>query len=397
MRIGILEIMDTGHIVLAETLCKIFCSDSQNQVSLFTLKIHADNLKYLIEKYPNLSIIANVSQQTRSGFLKEIGSLSFDRLYIVTLNKLFAEFSRWRVKSRVFLVVHNLDEWFDNSLFQSFRKFFYTIFDNQGFKLLIYHFKLHFIYPTYKKHILKIINRTNGHIVVLSESVHKEVKKLNIKTPVEVIPFSVFDPSLVLNDNGADKPLRICVPGILSQYRRNYLALLDLLEKQLEAYKYHFEIDFLGGVQPENLLNDSGPILEKIKILNDTGFTIIIHNVPFIPPEEYDRELAHADIILGNMNVILNKHSEYGRTKETGLPFAMIKAARPGILPDNYPFPKEISSSIFLYHDFEDLGSLLIQLIKDPHILNTMKKEARANSEKFTPEIIYKQLFMDHN
>ena len=396
MRVGIIEIIDTGHVVLAETLCKIFCSDTKNQVSVFTIKIHADNLKYLTEKYPNLSIIVKPSQQKEADFLQEIGSFSFDRLYVVTLTKFFRAFSLWQVKSRLFLVVHNLDEWFYISLFQNIRKFVHFIINYPRIKLLIYFFKVHFIYPSYKKQILKIIHQTNGCVVVLSESIRKEVNNLNINAQVEVVPFSVFEPSLVLNDMGTQNPVRICVPGILSQYRRNYLGLLDIVEKQLGPYKNRFIIDFLGGVQTDNLLNDSKTILKKISRLNSDGFTIIIHQVNFIPPIEYDQELSLADIILGNMNVVLNKFSEYGKTKETGLPFAMIKAAKPGILPDNYPLPKEIRTSILLYHDYQDLRKILITLINDPQSVIALKKEALINSKKFSPEIIYNQLVADN-
>jgi hypothetical protein len=214
--------------------------------------------------------------------------------------------------------------------------------------------------------------------------------------PVEVIPFSVFDPLLVSGNNDTQRLFRICVPGILSQYRRNYIGLLDLVEKNLGPYKKHFILDLLGGIQSDNLLNDSNPILEKIENLNNEGFTIIIHPVKFIPQIEYDFELSLADVILGNINVVLNKYSEYGRTKETGLPFAMIKVAKPGILPDNYPFPKELNSSILQYHDFKDLERILIDLITDPLIILNLKKEALINSKKFTPEIIYYQIIAEN-
>ncbi len=151
-------------------------------------------------------------------------------------------------------------------------------------------------------------------------------------------------------------------------------------------------MDFLGGVQWGNHLNDPRLILEKIDHLNRDGFSIIVHNVKFIPPLEYDRELSISDIILGNMNVVLNKYSEYGKTKETGLPFAMIKAAKPGILPDNYPVPGEICTSTLLYHSFEDLGRILAGLINDRQSVKDLQEKALINSKHFSPEIIYNQL-----
>ena len=115
---------------------------------------------------------------------------------------------------------------------------------------------------------------------VTRSSVRKQYTLLNINTPVEVIPFSVFEPSLVYFDSDPIKPLRICVPGILSQYRRNYLALLDIMERFLSLYKTRFIMDFLGGVQSGNHLNDPGLlILEKMHHLNRDGFSIIVHNV----------------------------------------------------------------------------------------------------------------------
>jgi hypothetical protein len=395
MHVGIVELMDKGHIVLAETLCKVFCSDPQNKVKFFTLEIYADNLSFLCEKYPNLSIIVKPVQQKKEEFLQVIGSVFLDRIYIVTLTHLFQAVSRWQGNARLFLVIHNLDEWFCISLFQGIRKYFITIFHNPQLDLLLYYFKVHFIYVIYKKIILKNLRKKNGGVVVLSESIRKEIKRYNINIPVEVIPFSVFDPSLVVDEPSPIKQLRICVPGILSQYRRDYHALLEIIEKQLAPYKNQFIIDFLGGIYFDNPYADSKLIIDKINKLNIEGFSIIVHNVQFIPALEYDQELSKADIILGNINVVLSKFSEYGKTKETGIPFTMIKAGKPGILPENYQMPEELTSSTLLYHDSPDLARILIALIKDLQLLNDLKKNAIENAKHFSPEVIYNQLIAD--
>lgn len=392
MHIGIIELMEVGHIVLAETMCKIFCSDPNNRVIFFTVETHAESLNYLTHQYLNLTIITKPSHQKVKDFLKEIGSSSPDRIYLVTLNKFFPSFARWQINTRLFLVIHNLDEWFNISPVQSIGKYINVILNNPNLKSFIYFFKVHLIYPCCKKQILNKIRQNKGSLVVLSDSVLKQFSLLDIKIPVEVIPFSVFEPSLVHFKSDQQNPLRICVPGILSQYRRNYLALLDIMERFLSPYKTRFIIDFLGGVQWDNNLNDSRMILEKIDHLNRDGFSIIVHDVRFIPPLEFDRGLSISDIILGNMNVVLNKYSEYGKTKETGLPFAMIKAAKPGILPDNYPIPEQLSSSTLTFHTYEDLGRILADLIKNPRSVQELQEKALANSKDFSPEIIYNQL-----
>ena len=392
MQVAIVEIMDTGHTPMAEALCRIFCSEPGNTVNVFTLESHVENLKHLGEKSPGLSFSIKSPGRSVEDFLGSIASSSFDRVYVVTMTKYFSAFARWELKCKLYLVVHNLDEWFSLSLSENIGKFVSGIVKKPDLKLFFYLIKLHFSIPRYKKRILDLVSETNGSVVVLSQSVRNEAIKLQVPFKIEVVPFSVYDPVSVSRDSDITLPLRICVPGIVSQYRRNYIALLDLAEKQLHLYRDDFCLDFLGGIQPGNRLNDSGPVLEKAEELKQKGFNIIIHKTDFIPSEQYDKELALSDIILGNMNVVLNRHSQYGRTKETGLPFAMIKAAKPGIMPDNYPVPEEIISSTIRYESYDHLGKILIGLIKDRQSVTDLQKKALENSGFFSPEMIYKQI-----
>jgi hypothetical protein len=392
MRVGVAEIMDTGHITLAETLCRIFCSDAGNKVYLFTLETHSANLSFLCAIYPNLILVVKPAKQNVEDFLNDTGNYPLDRIYLVTLTKHFRIISEWQLKTRLFLVIHNTDEWFGNSFYESVRKFFYSISKSPQFNLLIYFFKVSFVFPVYRKEILHEVKKSNGRLVVLSKSVQKVLKDLKITILSEVIPFSVFDPLLVTEQRSDKSRLRVCVPGILSQYRRNYLAFLETIELQLADFKDELIIDFLGGVQDENRLDYHALILNKIDVLKKKGFSIIVHPVRFIPPVEYDIELSKADIIVGNMNVALNRYSIYGKTKETGIPFAMIKASKPGILPDSYPIPEELSTSTIVYHEFRDLGKIIADLVSDRQKIADLKKKALDNSKKFSAELIYNQI-----
>lgn len=392
MRVGVTEIMETGHITLAETLCRIFCSDTGNRVYLFTIEAHSPNLAFLTIIFPNLVLVVKPAEQSLEAFLNETGNYSLDRIYLVTLSKHFKIISGWEIRTRLFLIVHNTDEWFINTFSVSLKKFFYYISGTAQFKLWIYFFKVFFIFPSYKKEILEKVRKSDGRLVVLSKSVQKVLNDMVVTIPSEVVPFSVFDPTLVTGQTDLSKQLRICVPGILSQYRRNYLAFLETIEMQLSDLRASFIVDFLGGVQNENQLDKHDLILNKIEALKGKGFSIIAHNVRFIPPVEYDAELSKADIIVGNMNVSLNRYSIYGKTKETGIPFAMIRAAKPGILPDSYPVPDGLETSTMVYHDFKDLGEILVKIILNRAKVEDLKKRAVENSKKFSPEIVYNEL-----
>ena len=396
MRVGIVEIMETGHITLAETLCRIFCCDPGNKVYLFIIEKHAENLGFLCDIYPNLDIVVKDPGTEIRIFLNETGEYMLDRLYIVTLTKYYFRFSKLNLRTSLFLTIHNIDEWFGNSFIRSVNKFLYSISGTTSVNLWIYFFKVNFVFPHLKRVILSKVSQSDGRLVVLSGSLQKKLMSLNITIPSEIVPFSVFDPSLITTDTPEDSPLRICVPGILSQYRRNYMDLLDLIEKKLDKYKSLFIFDLLGGVHTDNQFDNPHLILKRIDLLKNKGFSIIDHRIQFIPPLEYNKELAKSDIILGNMNVVLNKYSVYGKTKETGIPFAMIRAARPGIVPDTYPVPEELSSSTLVYSSFENLGEILINLISNNLIVKDLKNKALENSKRFTPESIYNSICEKH-
>lgn len=389
MRVGIVEIMETGHITLAETLCRIFCCDPENKVYLFIIEKHAQNLGFLCDIYPNLDMVVKDPGTEIGAFLNETGEYMLDRLYIVTLTKYYFKFSKLNFRTSLFLTIHNIDEWFGNSFIRSVNKFLYSISGTSNVNLWIYFFKVNFVFPYLKRAILRKVDQSDGRLVVLSGSLQKRVRDLNITIPSEIVPFSVFDPSLLTIDKPENEPLRICVPGIISQYRRNYMDLLDLIEKRFDQYKSLFIFDLLGGVQTANQFDNPHLILQKIDMLKSKGFPIIDHRIQFIPPLEYNSELAKSDIILGNMNVVLNKYSVYGKTKETGIPFAMIRAAKPGILPDTYPVPEELSSSTLVYSSFENLGEILINLISNKMFVKDLKNKALENSKRFTPESVY--------
>lgn len=395
MKIAVIEIMETGHVTLAESVCRIFGSDPDTDITLFTLPGHAESLGFITKTLKNIRIIAKKPEQSFSDFLNSVGQVKFDRIYIITLTKRFKEFSNWKPQGRIFLVVHNLEEWFGLTFFKALPAFFDDFASRPRTGYLLYLLKLHFIYPVYKRRILRKTVLSSGSLVVLSEAVKKEALKLSDILPVEVLPFSVFDPEAIPESGTNGGPLKICIPGLVSQYRRDYLGLMDLIGKRFGDKKEMFTIDFLGGIRKDNHRNDTAPVLEMAHRLSNIGFAIIIHETEFIAVEEYDRQLSGCDIILGNMNVRLSARSRYGQTKETGLPFAMIKAAKPGILPSQYEVPSELETSVVRYNNYDELGDLIEELINDRQRLKFLSARASENSLLFTPDKIYDRIKND--
>ena len=115
---------------------------------------------------------------------------------------------------------------------------------------------------------------------------------------------------------------------------------------------------------------------------------IIIHNTSSIKVNDFDSELAKADLILANLTPKLG----YGNNKESGIPFTMLKFAIPGLFQKGVYFMPELTSSILVFADYYDLIKIIIELNNNEQKMRKLKNEALKNSENFKPENIYQRL-----
>ena len=177
--------------------------------------------------------------------------------------------------------------------------------------------------------------------------------------------------------------LRLCVPGIVSNIRRDYDSLFRILLANAEKLKDKITVDLLGYIPEEEL-----HLVETIKTLQGLGIDIIYY-LEFVFGEKYDRPLSQADIILGNLRVEKNSLQKYGQTKESGTVYNMVRGAKPGLLPKNYPLDEEFHVSSVLFKDYEHLGEIILQLVNDSAKIDFLKQEAKISSEKFSPTSLY--------
>jgi hypothetical protein len=182
--------------------------------------------------------------------------------------------------------------------------------------------------------------------------------------------------------------IRVCVPGFVSQARRDYFSLLDQIQKNYELLSHGFVFDFLGGVDPND--TSSNLIIHRIRHLATLGIQCLYYEKALVETQEFDYNCSLCDIILGNTNIQVDKYSAYGKTKESGIPFAMIKFAKPGILPQGYNTIPELTSSTILFESYEQLGYLLTQLTWER--LHELKVRAKENAIYFSPEAIFKTI-----
>ena len=388
MKVGILEIMPTGHYTLVDSVVRIFASDKENHIYICIRENGEKNLQSLKNLFENQITIIHWDPLTSLKlFFDKVNEIYLDKLYIITLEKYHKDFYSFVFNCQINIFIHNIDEWFD----KRFIYLFYHLFrKSPDINSIIYNLKKNIYYNYYKRRINNKILNNDGRFIVLNSTLKNELKTFIPENKIEVIPFSVFNSKLKCESNN-NNVLRICIPGIVSELRRDYYLVSKIMFENLDKFKGKVEFLLLGFISNKEF---GFRIIEEYKRLNESGIKVKYFSTDYIPLEIYDFELAQSDIVLGNIKINIDKYSVYGKTKETGVPFTMIRAAKPGILPQNYPSFKKLESSTLRFSNSESLVEILTELISNNNIILKLNVEALKNSLKFEPNEIYKSLIM---
>ncbi len=377
--------MPKGHYTLVESLIEIYCSDPLNEVFVYTNSQGNNIIEPMIKgSNKNVTIVCKRNDEKIKSFFHRINNQKFEKLYIVTLEKYFLNFISLKNNSPLFLFVHNIEDWFKLSPNILLYRFFHHLFI---FRQFVYNFKVCFIHPILKNNIKKIIYNSGGKFVVLNNILKKELSMFLNEDRIEVIPFSVYIPSLLNHIIDNNRKINICIPGILDNFRRDYLNVFRCIENNLEDLKDKFVLELLGGINSGSykIINEANQLVKK-------GFNVVYYKSSYIPMQEYNVQINKSDIILGNLNVVLNKYSIYGKTKDTGAIFIMIKYGKPGILPGNYALIDELKTSTLTYNTYDELALILKKLILEPELLEHITEQAIKNSQNFEPAKILNSL-----
>jgi hypothetical protein len=254
-----------------------------------------------------------------------------------------------------------VEGWFDDKISQRFGLMMDDLknrVSNIPVVKVIGRFVKEIIFKQYRARIIKKVSTYPHQFIVHSSGVKNFLAKFVPAQKITVFPFAIYEH---MRDNStANTKIRVCVPGIVSNGRRDYDSLFSVLLANADKLKGKLTVDLLGFIPKEELA-----LVDKIKELQNHGIDMIYY-LEFVFGEKYDRPLSQADIILGNLRVSKNSAQKYGQTKESGTVYNMVRGAKPGLLPLQYPLDEEFHASSLLFEDYDHLGKLIVNLVENP-------------------------------
>ncbi len=372
MEVEIIEYSNPGHFTLVDSVARIFSSKDSNKVNLCVKEHHVDNAQKLITRLNR----SNLSFKLHS-FEKVSTSLKI----IITPEHELDYLLKCTAFGQTWMFVHNIDDWFELSLKRGLRQASDALFGDKNPKLAYFLLKRTLRDNGLKRKVVaQVLQDSNSYFVVINQTLKEELSRIVPAAKIKVIPFSVYDDKLPdLSDSNVR--IRIAIPGLLSQKRRDYISVFKAMETWPKDLLSQIEIDLLGGIS-QATGERSAEVVEYAKKLIQQGYPIILRNNRYIELDEFDVELSKADIILGNLNIDQGGGSKYGKTKESGIPFTMIRAAKPGILPEGYSTLEEVKSSTLYFSNYKMLSSVF-ESISENNELYKLKTNAHLNSRHF--------------
>jgi hypothetical protein len=388
MKIAILEICASTHYTLTNALIKTYRTDPANSIVVYTNEFIA---KAIQESgvHDATSFVIFDEKLPVAPFLKLIEDMAFDRLHICTIAGYYHEFEHFKPQvKKLFFHVHDIDMWFDCSVKNMYKNFIFNISH--------YPDKLREI-PRFVREVL-VRNPARGKILAHLQGMNPYYIVLSARQKVYLSQFVnnnniIAFPSII--NEGIEKPpyqstkngkIRICIPGIVTDTRRDYSGLFKIIEDILPQIKGKLVFDFLGFVDKREL-----NLLHKMQNLEKKGLEIL-YSEDFVDAMKFDDALDKADILLNNQKVNVSHTGKYGLTKESGLLFNIVRGAKPAIFPIAYAVDAEFDGAILYYDSDNALKDMLLNLANGHILLDKNKVKAGEIAKNYTPESLYKRL-----
>ena len=374
--------------MVVNAVVKTYASDPANKIFIFTTQGAKDLIMAQDNDGAQIEYVLFDQESNVNGFFEKIKEYPLDRIHYTTVSKHFKAFYFFKpnLNCKVFFHFHNIDLWYDSALIIQIKRLYKVFFKDRNkidFMRQIKYSVKDVLWDFYRKKFIKKIAKDGTNIVILSEAQRFHLQKyLNAKNAT-VFPTLIFEPDFYKDLSTDNTKIRVCIPGSVTQIRREYNKLFDVLESNLDFYKSNFILDLLGFIPPSETA-----IIERISVMQEKGLNILSYNY-FIDVKQFDLELYKSDIILSN---ILLDDSLGLQNKETAAVFHMIRGAKPGVFPESFVLDKDFKDSVVKFKAYSDLHDLFVELFNKPQIIKDLKANAMKISLQYSPAELIKRL-----
>ncbi len=390
MLIGIIEVSEPNHYSAVNGLLKTYASNLNNEVIVYTLP----SIQKALEEngLPNNSSLVVLKRgQSLKKLLGDLEKIAFDRIHICTIFDNYLEFSQFKpLTKEVFFHVHQCEEWYKddfsraiNTLVPSLKnkdqnRAYWRIMARAAVDYLIYK-------PIRKKMLAQYEQNYRLQLIVHSEGQKEALLEYSCKSPITVFPFAIYEG---MEDNSqSNELLTICIPGVITQAKRDYLGLFKALQQNSQTLSDRIYLDLLGYVSDR----EKESMGRAIANLINSGYKVHYRD-SFVYGQEFDRAIANCDLLLNNQFISKNSTEVYGKTKESGMIFNMLRAAKPGILPKEYNVASEFQDCSLFFDSYPHLIEIITEVLDNPAQLKQLKAAAKELSVSYLPQNLYSKL-----
>ena len=390
MIIGIFEVSEPNHYSAVNGLLKTYASDPKNEIIVYTLPSVE---KALLENGvpDNSQLVVLQKNSSLKKLLDDAEKIAFDRIHICTIFDNYREFGQFKPQAKdVYFHVHQVEEWYNDDLDRAINTLIPSLKNKdqnrQYSRIIARAVRDYLVYRPIRKKMLDNFDRNyNLKLIVHSEGQKEALEEYSCKSPITIFPFAIYEG---MKDSSFDnKLLRICIPGVITQAKRDYLSLFEALEKNAGILSDRIDLYLLGYITDREQ-DEMGMAIQK---LIDSGYQVLYHDT-FVYGEEFDRAIANCDILLNNQFISKNSTEVYGKTKESGMIFNMLRAAKPGFLPKEYNVSSEFYDCTIFFDSYEGLMTSIEELVDDPQRLEQLKTAAQKLSTSYLPNNLYSRL-----
>ena len=390
MIIGIFEVSEPNHYSAVNGLVKTYASDPNNKIVVYTLPAIQ---KALQENGlpPNSELVVLEKKKFLKKLLNKAEKIVFDRIHICTIFDNYVEFAQFKPQTKdIYFHVHQVEEWYNDDFNRAINTLIPSLKNKdqnrQYSRIIARAARDYLFYRFFRKKMLMGYDRNyNLQLIVHSEGQKEALEEYNCKLPITIFPFAIYEGMADLSHD--NQVLRICIPGVITQAKRDYLTLFEVLEQNAPALAERIDLYLLGYVSDREQEEMGGAIQKLI----DSGYQVYYHD-SFVYGEEFDRAIANCDLLLNNQFISKNSTEVYGKTKESGMIFNMLRAAKPGLLPREYHVAEEFYDCTLFFDSYPHLVELVKEVVNNPQRLERLKAAARKLSTSYLPKNLYPRL-----